>query len=271
MSYTFTNQVSATLEYNTSYALNNSWVKVLNNAGPAGSSKPLYAQASFITNLDDINISLGDATVSIGSIEINDPVDHSLRANVVATAPGQGGVVTYVANVLDVNAIIEERPGSKYGFSNHSINVNRGWTIPSSMVPVFSIQMKSGYTTSDIAEVEEYVIGGINVSQATLVYEWYEGNVSISGPTLPTWTNLGTKLQYRIYTDWHSSQAGHTFTANGATLRHTGLIIGRNTDNDEAPVELYGGASPNMLTLCLKRVDSSSDVDVWFAVNVKEL
>lgn len=98
MSYTFTNQVSATVEYNTNYAYNNSWVKVLNNAGPAGASKALYAQASYITNLDDINISLGAATVNIGSIEITDPVDSNSKANVITTGAGQSGLVTYVAN-----------------------------------------------------------------------------------------------------------------------------------------------------------------------------
>jgi hypothetical protein len=97
MSYTFTNQVSATVEYNTSYAINNSWVKVLNNAGSGGSSKPLYAQASFITNLGDLDISLGAATVNIGSVELSDP-DTGDRANVITTGAGQSGLVTYVAN-----------------------------------------------------------------------------------------------------------------------------------------------------------------------------
>jgi hypothetical protein len=33
---------------------------------------------------------------------------------------------------------------------------------------------------------------------------------------------------------------------------------------------VYGGASPNVLTLCMKRVDSGTKLDVWFAFTLKE-
>jgi len=54
-------------------------------------------------------------------------------------------------------------------------------------------------------------------------------------------------------------------------MRHSGVIIGKNTSGDEGPSTMHGGASPNMLTLCMKRVDNSTKLDVWFAFTCKEL
>lgn len=94
MSYTLTNELSATVEYNTNYAYNNSWVKVLNDAGVGGVSKPLYAQASYITNMSEMSI----GSVSVGSIDIKDPVNTSVKANVTAASGGLNGIVTFVGN-----------------------------------------------------------------------------------------------------------------------------------------------------------------------------
>jgi outer membrane usher protein FimD/PapC len=52
MAYLLTNNISAE-PINCNVGYNNSWLKVDNNAG-----RNLYAQASYITNFKDINISL---------------------------------------------------------------------------------------------------------------------------------------------------------------------------------------------------------------------
>jgi hypothetical protein len=54
-------------------------------------------------------------------------------------------------------------------------------------------------------------------------------------------------------------------------MRHSGIIIGKNSDADEGPATMHGGTTPNMLTLCMRRVDNTTKLDVWFAFTFKEL
>jgi hypothetical protein len=85
MSYTLKNDVSsAPLNCNVGY--NNSWIHVDNNAG-----RELFAQASYITNFSDINISLSASDLDIGSVHILDP-DSGLKADVVPVGIGIGAL-----------------------------------------------------------------------------------------------------------------------------------------------------------------------------------
>jgi hypothetical protein len=139
------------------------------------------------------------------------------------------------------------------------------------MRPVISFMVSNTRPMTELTEIIEYEIGNNNANQSTIVYEWYEGEVVIAGAATPAWTSVGNRTQYRIYQDKYSSNAGNTFTTNGAKLRHSGIIIGKNTSGDEGPATLHGGATPNVLTLCLRRVDNSTKLDVWFAFTCKEL
>jgi hypothetical protein len=85
MPYTLKNNVSsAPLNCNVGY--NNSWIHVDNNAG-----RELFAQASYITNLSDINISLSASDLDIGSVHILDS-DTGLKADVVPVGIGIGAL-----------------------------------------------------------------------------------------------------------------------------------------------------------------------------------
>jgi hypothetical protein len=85
MPYTLKNDVSsAPLNCNVGY--NNSWIHVDNNAG-----RELFAQASYITNLSDINISLSASDLDIGSVHILDS-DTGLKADVVPVGIGIGAL-----------------------------------------------------------------------------------------------------------------------------------------------------------------------------------
>ena len=85
MSYTLKNNVSSTpLNCNVGY--NNSWINVDNNAG-----RELFAQASYITNFSDINISLSASDLDIGSVHILDS-DSGLKADVVPVGIGLGAL-----------------------------------------------------------------------------------------------------------------------------------------------------------------------------------
>ena len=193
----------------------------------------------------------------------------------VTVQDGGGSITvdgTVTATITDVITVIaEEDPGELYAFNNHATNTNRGWTMDEVMRPVASFQNGSA-SAADIIKIVEYEIGNNNANQSTIVYEWYEGPLTISGAAIPAWTTFGVHSQYRVYQDKYSSNQGNTFTVPAGTYqRHSGIIIGKNTDGDEGPANLHGGGSPNMLTLCMRRVDNSTKLDVWFAFTVKEL
>ncbi|NBO98726.1 MAG: hypothetical protein EBU90_01180 [Proteobacteria bacterium] len=82
--YTFRNVVSSAPNPNVGYC--NSWIEVQNNAG-----RPLYAEASYITNLDDINISLSASNVDIGAVHIIDK-DTGLAASIADVGTGLGAM-----------------------------------------------------------------------------------------------------------------------------------------------------------------------------------
>ena len=210
--------------------------------------------------------------VSIDNFPATQPVsgpltDTQLRATAV---PVSGNVSATITDVITV--IAEEEAGELFAFNNHATNANRGWTMDDTMRPMLSIRVNSsGTTTADLIKIVEYEIGNNNANQSTIIYEWYEGNLTISGAAVPSWTTTGTKIQYRVYQDKYSSNAGNTFSVNGSKLRHSGVIIGKNTSGDEGPATLQGGVTPNMLTLCMRRVDNATKLDVWFAFTIKEL
>ena len=193
----------------------------------------------------------------------------------VTVQDGGGSITvdgTVTATITDVITVIaEEDPGELYAFNNHATNTNRGWTMDEVMRPVVSFQNGSA-SAADIIKIVEYEIGNNNANQSTIVYEWYEGPLTISGAAIPAWTTFGQHSQYRVYQDRYQSNTGNTFTVPAGTyMRHSGIIIGKNTSGDEGPANLRGGGSPNMLTLCMRRVDNSTKLDVWFAFTFKEL
>ena len=202
----------------------------------------------------------------------------SLNANVtgmvnVGNIPASQNVVVTSGN-LNINSIVTvittEDAGDLYSFNNHAINTHRGWTMDETMRPVVSFRNGSA-NIADLIKIIEYEIGNNNANQSTIVYEWYEGDIAITGAAIPAWTTFGVHSQYRIYQDKYSSNQGNTFTPNGAIMRHSGIIIGKNATDDEGPASMHGGATPNMLTLCMRRVDNSTKLDVWFAFTIKEL
>ena len=83
--YVFSNQVSAGYP-NANIPPNYSWIQVDNNAG-----RPLYAQASYITNFDGLTVALTAANVNIGDVHITDPVT-GLQADVANIGVGQGAL-----------------------------------------------------------------------------------------------------------------------------------------------------------------------------------
>ena len=264
----------------------------LSEVGTSGILNVPWLPVSGNVRLDSGTNSIGNVRITDGSITVtNFPAFPSnvnitslpgITGNVaVNNFPGNvsitsmpaitGNVNTTITDVITV--VVNEDAGDLYAFNNHAAAANRGWTMDNTMRPVVSFQNGSA-SAADIIKIVEYEIGNNNANQSTIVYEWYEGPLTISGAAIPAWTTFGVHSQYRVYQDQYSSNQGNTFTVpngNGTYLRHSGIIIGKNTSGDEGPANLRGGGSPNMLTLCMRRVDNATKLDVWFAFTVKEL
>lgn len=240
-----------------------------------------------LTTLPDGQVTLKSSTAVIGKVQQDGDWTVGVTGTFWQTTQPVSGTVTIqdsggsitvdgsvTATITDVITVLTtEDAGSFYAFNNHAANSNRGWTMDDTMRPVISFQNSSS-NTADMIKIVEYEIGNNNANQSTIIYEWYEGPLTISGAAIPAWTTFGVHSQYCVYQDRYSSNQGNTFTVpngNGTYLRHSGVIIGKNTSGDEGPANLHGGSSPNMLTLCMRRVDNATKLDVWFAFTVKEL
>jgi hypothetical protein len=223
------------------------------------------------------NITITGNTNIIDTVNVASSPQNPVHTHITEVGTSGNLQVSYLpiggnVNVTSGFITLSDRSGNLFSFNNHAINTNRGWTMDDTMRPVVSIRVSDTATSiTDLAEIIEYEIGNNNASQSTIIYEWYEGEIAISGAAIPAWTSLGTKCQYRVYQDKNSSNQSNTFTPNGAIMRHSGVIIGKNSSADEGPATLKGGATPNMLTLCMRRVDNATKLDVWFAFTIKEL
>jgi hypothetical protein len=183
--------------------------------------------------------------------------------------------MTYLFNNNNNVVYPDHKPGLHYSFNNHAINVHRGWTIESdAMVPMMSIRCKSNISASAFSELEDYELGNNNASQSTIVYEWWRGPLTFGGAAVPAFTSVGTRLEYRFYTDWYSSQNGTTVTNfAGCTMVHSGIIIGRTQGGDSMHTALNGtgtATAGTLLTLMAKRVDSGTKLDLWATFNLIE-
>ena len=84
--------------HNSNVAYNNSWLNV------NGASFPLFAQASYITNLDDLTISLSASHIQLGDLNIADGVTY-LNATVNPIRIGYNGLRT-ISTLADPNSDI---------------------------------------------------------------------------------------------------------------------------------------------------------------------
>jgi len=229
--------------------------------GTGGTLTVPYLPVGISTLLNTVGI----GTTGQVSINVNNaPVSN---ANPLPVSLGTSSIT------VNGTVTVTEEAGSFFSFNNHAAHTNRGWTMDNTMRPVLSIGVNStGTSVTDLMQITGYEIGNNNANSSTIVYEWYEGDLTLSGAAIPSWTSFGTRGQYRIYQDVYSSNTGNTFTVPvGTYMRHSGIIIGKNSEDDKEPEILYGGATPNMLTLCMRRVDNNTKLDVWFAITCKEL
>ncbi len=262
--------------YNVGAAETFSWIPIQNNEG-----RPLFARATYVTNMSDMSINLEASELSIGEVALKDG-NSSTQATIQNIGGGQGALkvitqdlessqddvtigdvdgnlakVNPVVNALQVVNVSEY--GNQLSFNNIA---GAGWTADSTLRPVLSIKKNSGALT----KVTNFQLKSHDGS-GVFGYEWWEGDLTIlTGPGTPSWIQLGTQ-SYRIYQDVDGSNQGNTVSTLGATLIHSGIL----TNQDVPYVPFKGGIDDGLVrTLLIRRLDSNTEHKVYFAFTLEE-
>jgi hypothetical protein len=252
-----------------------SWIPV-----ESSTERPLFARASYITNLKDLSVNFSASNITIpGGIELADGVDSNIKATVITLGPNQGTALKVITQDLEStqdDVSIGDRDGNlaevdselkalkvvalkKTGSYNSFNNTNK-WVADATLRPLFSIK-RSSITNGAPLKLADYQI---KCDAGLLIYEWFEGDINIGGtPGAPGWSSVGSYNLYRTY------QNTNTFTQGTAVLRHSG-IINSYSANLFNPLTENGALNTNTWTLCIKHVDNSN-TDVFFAVTLEEL
>jgi hypothetical protein len=185
MAYSLNNIVSAAPE-NSSVGSNNSWIKIEGNTG-----RPLYAEASYVTNFDDINISLSASNLSIGSIEINDPDNHTLKASVASIGAGMGALrvlsqdLEPVHDTVSLGDVLGNRVGVHNSLSAMNVYVvnNPGttdWGVLSASLAA------DGFATDNFTQMASKEASKINISNTTNKNIWVKKTTQNIALPLPS-------------------------------------------------------------------------------------
>jgi len=243
---------------------------------PGVSSLSIYPKSALITylaNASDINVTLSASEVDIGNVGL---VDHYTTgfdtfASVVYTNTAPGGELMGAVSVKpygvtpvsgNVTATISEQLPQIYTFNNFGIFSHRGWTMADDLIPMITIRAKS--TTSKIVKILEYELGNNNANSSTVGYVWYE-DATITG-TVPAFSSVNTDAEYRFYTDAFGSNTPNSFT--GGTKRHSGIVIGKNSEAESTLSNIPLSANGKTLTMCVQRLDSATKLDLWAAMTI---
>jgi hypothetical protein len=167
----------------------NANVSVIGNVGGITTLPAVTGNVGVSGNVS-ITTMPGIAVTSMPEVEIKNDSGNPI--------PVTGNVTATISNIITV--VTTEDAGDKYSFNNHATNATRGWTMDNTMRPVVSFQ-NGGANAADIIKILEYEIGNNNANQSTIVYEWYEGPLTIAGAAIPDWTTFGVHSQYRVYQD----------------------------------------------------------------------
>ena len=153
--YVLNNNLSATVNPNVAYC--NSWIPVDNNAG-----RPLFANASYITNLDALSISLSSGNLDIGSVHVID-IDSGLAVTIADVGAGVGAMrvlsqdlepVHDTISIGDVNGKLAYVTASALNVFNtnpiSSITVNNPITAVQVLNPVSAFSLTNQITSISV-------------------------------------------------------------------------------------------------------------------------
>jgi hypothetical protein len=230
---------------------------------------PKYGVIAYLANASDINITLSASNVNIGDVGL---VDHStgtdVYGNVIRVATVNGievgalRVLPWGTTPVSGSVTILEQIPESYTIHNFGIFTHRGWTMSDDLIPMITIRAKN--TASKAVKILEYELGNNNASSSTIGYVWYE-NATITG-TVPAFSSVNTDAEYRFYTDAFGSNTPNGFT--GGTKRHSGIVIGKNTEAETTLSNIPLTANGTNLTMCVQRLDSATKLDLWVAITL---
>ena len=214
-SYIFNNQVSAGY-INANIPPNYSWIQVDNNAG-----RPLYAQASYITNLDGLTVALTAGNVNIGDVHIADPVT-GLHADVAPIGVGLGAlrVLSQDLTAISDSVAIGDQFGRNANITGNALNVFNTNPISSISInnPVTAVQVLNPVTS-------------VNIKQSVTNWDVLSADVNSS-----TYTTLPSNPANEITI---LNNTGSTIYIKNAS-KSIGLPIDNNTSFD---IKLVGNTS----------------------------
>lgn len=234
---------------------------------------PKYGVITYLANASDINLTLSASEVDIGNVGL---VDHYtsgfstyasvIYTNTAPTGENMGAVSVKPYGVTPVSgnviATISEQLPQIYTFHNFGIFTHRGWTMSDNLIPMLTIRAKS--TASQTVKILEYELGNNNANSSTIGYEWYE-DATITG-TVPAFSSVNADAEYRFYTDAFGSNTPNGFT--GGTKRHSGIVIGKNSEAETTLSNIPLTANGKTLTMCVQRLDSATKLDLWTAITL---
>ena len=242
------------------------------DSAPPVSSVDVYpktAVLTYITNPQDIQVVLSASNVNIGDVGL---VDHStgtdVYGNVIRVATVNGievgalRVLPWGTTPVSGSVTILEQIPESYTIHNFGIFTHRGWTMSDDLIPMITIRAKN--TASKAVKILEYELGNNNASSSTIGYVWYE-NATITG-TVPAFSSVNTDAEYRFYTDAFGSNTPNGFT--GGTKRHSGIVIGKNSEAESTLSNIPLTANGTNLTMCVQRLDSATKLDLWVAITL---
>lgn len=255
--------------YNVGIAETYSWIPVECSTG-----RPLFARASYITNLKDLSVSFTASNITIpGGVELIDGDNSEIKATIVSLGAPNGTALKVVTQDLESSyddIAIGDRDGNiaevdattkalktltvkNYG-SYNSIHNNTGWSADHVQKPVYSFRKTDG-TKIKLADYQLQAAKGI------YVYEWRKGSVT---GTPPAWVAIGNHGEYRIYPDSGS------FTVGSSTLIASGLLNTNSHTNFFNPLTDNGTTNDDIWTLWIKRLDTNSAENLYFTLTLEE-
>ena len=234
---------------------------------------PKYGVITYLANASDIKLTLSASEVDIGNVGL---VDHYttgfdtyasvIYTNTAPTGENMGAVSVKPYGVTPVSgnviATISEQLPQIYTFHNFGIFTHRGWTMSDNLIPMLTIRAKS--TASQTVKILEYELGNNNNNSSTIGYVWYE-DATITG-TVPAFSSVNADAEYRFYTDAFGSNTPNGFT--GGTKRHSGIVIGKNSEAETTLSNIPLTANGKTLTMCVQRLDSATKLDLWTAITL---
>jgi len=202
--------------WNSNVAYNNSWLNV------HGAGFPLFAQASYITNLDDLTISLSAGHIELGDINIADGITF-LNATVNPIRIGYNGLRT-ISTLADPNSDI---------FAN-IVNLGGG-------VGALRVLSQDLTATADSVAIGDHLGNYATITGGSLNVNLTNPTTAVSvtnlqSTTVTNWDVLSAAINNSTYTTLPSNPANEITILNntGGTMyiKNTSKTIGLPIDNN---------------------------------------